>query len=382
MVTVVDKLLLQIESDTKKAQAGFKSINQVLDEIDDVTSEIDRNNKKAAESSGRLQQGLMGAGLSFLFTGMAIKNFFQGMLSSLLSTYILVSGENSNVAEGINIIKARILGLKAAFGIAFEESGALEFWVTLIENILVAITNMSPELQSLLVNLMIAFVIFGAISMIVGQIMLGILGIVVLFATGLAPVIGLFLLILTAILVLVGIWTSDMSTAEKVMWTIVTVLIVIGTIMLFTVGLWGLVVIAIALVIAAIIIFRKQIGLAFLKVGQWIQEGLISMLNVAIEQLNTLIRLANKIPGINIGTIGTIGSDAGIDFTSKIAALEADIAASKGQPGFKEQISESKNNITQNFNIGGSIISENELKDISTNAVSEYMLLNGGSPQL
>ena len=72
----------------------------------------------------------------------------------------------------------------------------------------------------------------------------------------------------------------------------------------------SLIIIGIGLVVAGFILlikFKDPIINFFKKIGEGIQKFFINTINFAIKGLNALIRLINKIPGINIGEVGQIG---------------------------------------------------------------------------
>lgn len=411
MVAIVDRLLLKIETDVNNTLSSFDKFNQRINNArkrmdlferatnaglkgtDKLTKRnaasiaaFEKAQEKAQARIQGLQAGLMGAGLSFLFTGMAIKNFFQGMLKSLLQTFLLVEGQQGPVNERINELTASLAFLQFAFIDAFAQSGIFDALINNLISIVDSLANMDPAVQTFIVGLMVTLFVLAAILMVVGQMMLGFLGIIALVWAGLAPVFFIIMAVIIAIIALISIWSSDMSTAEKVMWTIVTVLLVIGVILLLTVGWIGLIVIAIALAIGAIVMFRKQIALAFLKAGAAIRDGFISMINWAIEKLNHLIELANKIPGVNIGMIGAIGTEtveSGLD--NKIASLEADIANDKAQK--EAQAEEGKeeggmmSSVTNVFNIEGDLVTEDERTNSIMESIGSKQNFGNGSPQ-
>ena len=92
---------------------------------------------KAVGSIGKALQGmLLGVGLSFLFTGMAIKRFFEGILRGLTSTFLTVMGETSAQAQQVNKLKAAWEFLKFKIMSALVASGLWDKVINKIKEII------------------------------------------------------------------------------------------------------------------------------------------------------------------------------------------------------------------------------------------------------
>lgn len=155
-----DKLMLQIEANTKP-----------------LVKDLDAFNKKMMI----LEKGLMGAGLSFLFTGMAIKNFFQNILGAMFQTFLQVEGQTGAVNEKVNELLAAIAFLKFTLVAAFAETGVLDKWISRINSLVSWFSELDEGTKSLIVSSMIWAVIIGGLMMVVGQLGLAILGLTTLF---------------------------------------------------------------------------------------------------------------------------------------------------------------------------------------------------------
>jgi hypothetical protein len=316
----LDYLSVVFDLSTKKADKKFEEIDDRLKKIN--ATMIDT--RKAV--AGELNNILMSAGLAFLFTGMAIQKFFQGALTSIISTYMQVEGQQGAVSEGLYELQAAWEFFKFALFEALKETGIWDNFIKGITDFLKWLGDLPAPVLTFIAVLLVLGVVFGFIMSFVGQVMLFILGLLALWEFGLLPVLGIIVLIIAAVATLAMIWMSDMSLAEKILWSIVLVLTVIGIILLFTAGLPGLIVIAIAAVIAIILVFKDQIWLAMLTAGQAIGKFFISALNTAIKYINEIIRLMNKVPGVSIPLIKEI---KGPDFSSQIAETTARIEANK-----------------------------------------------------
>src|SRR3990167_3286421 len=177
---IVDRLLITVDMNVKKAQAGMKEIDSVMEDIDDRIFLSTNHTKKFEMTFRNLQNVLLGVGLSFLFTGMAVKNFFQGILQSMFQMFLTVEGESGTVNERVNELLAAVAGLKEGFISAFVDTGKFEEWITKIEKITERFNNLDEQTKSNIIDFMIWTTIIFSVLMVVGQFALGILGIVAL----------------------------------------------------------------------------------------------------------------------------------------------------------------------------------------------------------
>lgn len=164
-MTIIDRLLLRIDVEHKSAEAGFQ----------------------------RLQKAMLSVGLSFLFTGMAIKRFFETILKSMFQTFLMVEGESGAVNNQVGDLMASLAFLKFSLIDAFVNSGLLQVWIDRIQKLVDWFTSLDEETQSNITNFMIWGAIIGTVLMVVGQLALGLLGVISLleFIGGLGIFAGL-----------------------------------------------------------------------------------------------------------------------------------------------------------------------------------------------
>ena len=172
--------------------------------VDTLRLRIEASTSAFDKSMQKIKGQLLGAGLSFLFTGMAIKRLFQTALQSLFSTFLLIEGETSVVANKVNNLKAGFFNLKHSIVSAFDDTGALDKWVARIDKIIKFFTGLDDETKVFFVEFAIGAVIAGAALMVLGQTMLGVLGVMAFISLIGVPVfLGLvFLALLLAFLFL------------------------------------------------------------------------------------------------------------------------------------------------------------------------------------
>lgn len=164
MVTVVDRLLLKINVDAKAFNNSVKNINK----------------------------GLLGAGLSFLFTGMAIKRLFQTTLNSMLTTFLAVEGETGAVNNAVGNLLAAIEFLKFSLVDAAVAAGIFDIWIDRISSLVDIFLSLDESTKASIVDFIVLGTIGATALMVFGQTLLGILGILTAFGPLLSGILGLF----------------------------------------------------------------------------------------------------------------------------------------------------------------------------------------------
>jgi len=161
---------------TKRVKAVKKEIKTMGERVTNVTQSVGKFQRA-------LQGVLLGVGLSFLFTGMAIKKFFEGILKSLTSTFLTVMGETSAQVQQVNRLKAAWEFLKFRIMSTLQASGLWDIVIEKIQNIIDRTTEWiekNPEATKDLVVWAAKAAIVGTIMMVLGQVLLGILGVATL----------------------------------------------------------------------------------------------------------------------------------------------------------------------------------------------------------
>lgn len=374
-----------------------KSITQMGKSITKATNEANGRMKN-------LQAVMLQVGLSMLFTGMAIKRFFEGMLRSLFQTFLMVEGEGGIVNDKMNELQATLAFLKFSLMDAFVESGALDVWIERIESLIDWFNGLDDSTKSLIVSIMIWGAIIGTVMMVAGQAVLGFLGLLALIEFIGAPVFFGIAIAIALIIALFLIWNSDMSTTEKVLWTIVIVLVAIAAAILLFVGIsalpWIIIALGVAFVIGwfAKLVKRmggvgeafKVVGLFVLWVlaliGDGIIEFMIAPIRIFIGFLNLAIRAFNKLSGENMSLIKTPEELAPGMLTRKAEGFAKSVIARSDaqrapapEPVEEETTEGFKDKVTNVFNIEG-IISEDSMDGLMSR-INESSGFNSGSPQ-
>jgi len=126
--------------------------------------------------------------LSVMFFGMQIQRVFTQMARSTLESYMKISEGTTQAGQGLSMLQAAFTTLKYSVGEAIAE--ALLPFIPAILNIIMKIVDFVETHKKLVAMLIIGGAAFGAILFLIGQIGLGIGGVVTLL-TKMAAAIGL-----------------------------------------------------------------------------------------------------------------------------------------------------------------------------------------------
>jgi hypothetical protein len=407
MVSAIDRLLLNIEVQLHNAESGFKLVDKSLKNIGSALATSRSSLSKFELDFKSLQGALMGVGLSFLFTGMAIKNFFQGALNAMFQTFLTVEGETGAVNNAVNNLIAAFEFLKFSLVDAFEETGALDVWIDRLTSMIDFVTSLDESSQAWLVKFMIGIVIVSALSMVFGQVLLGVLGLITLIEYVGVAAFGFMAILLAALIALFFIWTSDMSLTEKILWTLVVVLLVIAAAILIFASAAALPFVAIAagaaLAIAVLALFVNRMGsvqnalkflaadmmVTFAVVGDAIIEAIVAPLRLVLSMVNAAISASNSLLGTDFSTIAIPDELApGVLTRKALAFRESVVAAAAEETGSTEATEETESagllesatsGVTNVFNIEGIISGDN--LDSLLDQLNQKSGFISGSPQ-
>ena len=349
---------LQINSKfQKKLRQRVDEFGRTDQEYLKVNAQI--NKRLAAAQRKRLQaqkaeqarlKGLgnaaLGAGLSMLFLGMQLKALSQRTLQSIFKTFSEVTQGTMAYNQTIGRVSAAFEFLKFSIADAFMTSALGQALVETLISIFDFLSSASDETKIFLVIVLLLGVAFGALAMVLGQLIIPLkialdAGLSLkMVALGIAAVLVSVVIILVAIYALVQIWNSDMSIIKKIGLSMIVIFAAILAILfLFGVTLTAPVIILtllIALAVSlglALILAGDEFKLAFFKailaIGQKIKEVIIGGISAAI-------RLANKIPGVNIKTPSFESFMDLSGLQSKVSTLEASIAQRKAEKEAKQ----------------------------------------------
>jgi hypothetical protein len=307
MTEFVDRLVLLIQAKTEAAQQNIRNLEKGL----------------------RAFQGLaMSVALSMMFTGMAMKRFFEGMLQNIITTFMSVSGEQSYVSEKIYELQAAWIYFLSSIMMAGEEMGVFDKWVEILKKIADWFNSLDDKWKVFILNVVIWGLIAGVAMSILGQAILGLLApMAILFffykmkmEPALAKMVimnlaiaAVILIVLAAVVLLFIIWNKDISTTEKILWTIVIVLGVILLIFLVLgIGVslpFILIMLGIMIVLGGFALLVNKVGgvknafsalgifimAIFAVIADIIEIVLISPLLVLIGIINLLIMAAHAL---------------------------------------------------------------------------------------
>lgn len=380
MVTVVDRLILELETKLKNAKridefkqkldrVGLAS-NKAARVIDKTTGRFVRMsdatkllNKNQFNLSKSLNKGLMsfqnfalGVGLSFLFTGMAIKNFFQNILTSIFRTFLLAQGESGALSERLNGLRARLEVIKFKLAEAFLESGLIDKWINRVEVLIQKFDDMNPAERAKLIDFIVKATIAGAVLMVVGQVLLGLIGVLTILKPLVLAVFGNpVVLAITAVIVSILLLSDKLGGLKN-----------------------GF---------KAFGIFILRI-LAF--VGDAIIEAMLGPINLVIMAINRVIRAKNKLFGGDTREIGLVGEGVfGGGLGARVDAMRDQLLLEgaqrrEEQGGLLERLlgfggGGTTNNI--DVTVEGSVVAEADLQQTiqeQLNITNEFL---NGSPQ-
>lgn len=175
-LAAVDKLLIDIEIQIRNANK-FKELDAWLLKIEKDLNRLTKEKLTKFSNLARSTQNfLLGMGMSFLFTGMQIKNFFQSMLTDLYASFTMVEGQGSITNEKFYELQALLEFTKWSLIDAFADSGMLDTWLKRISSFLDYINDLSPATKAWLVNMAVWGVIAGLAMMVLGGFLLFLLG--------------------------------------------------------------------------------------------------------------------------------------------------------------------------------------------------------------
>jgi polyhydroxyalkanoate synthesis regulator phasin len=202
--TALLKVVIEATSDMKKAvkdakalSAAYRSLNNTMKKTYSqseklrksiqttmaATASYTRIARKETETYSQtvgilsnrmrmLQNLTLGVGLSMLFGGMAIKNFFQAMWNGLFNTFMLVHGETSEQQALVNRLSGAWEYLKWSIMNALWQSGLMTGFIEGLIGIIDYVSRMPDQFKVMGAVGIVAFIGLGAVMMIAGQLAL------------------------------------------------------------------------------------------------------------------------------------------------------------------------------------------------------------------
>jgi uncharacterized protein (UPF0335 family) len=170
------------KSVTKNQQLLMKATNRQVKSLSQIETIRKRQKAQLQEQNAHLQRTIggyrnlqnatMGLGFTFLFGGMAIKNFFQSMFNGLFNTFTLVHGEGSEQQAVVNRLAGAWEYMKWSIMNALWQSGLFTWFVESLITIIHWVSNLSDGAKQGIGIAIVAFIGLGAVMMVAGQIAL------------------------------------------------------------------------------------------------------------------------------------------------------------------------------------------------------------------
>jgi len=280
----------------------IKILVNVINKATAPLKKIEKDMANITKKSKGMRGGIMGIGFAMLFMGMAFKRFIGGFLRGAFDAFKIVGTEQSIFTQKTNELSAAWGFFKFSLIDALSNSFLFVRFIDFLIQIITFVSKRPKLTLFIAISLIILFAV-AAVTSLIGQFVLLGASLIALgvplgtIAITLAVIMGITLVIIGAATLLVLIWTSDMSTARKVMLSIVTVLGAILVIVLLIVGTaalpWVLMGLGILAVIALIIVFKDTLITGLKIVGQWVKLIAIDIQYYFGEAINFLIGKIN-----------------------------------------------------------------------------------------
>lgn len=243
---------------TRKVEQGFKTIENVLDQIENDISKV----------AQKLQRKMLSIGLSFLFTGMAMKRMADSALRSIFTTMQLASGETSEFNTLTNKLTANWEFFKFTLVDALMQTGLFQGFIGFLIDVINSFNELSPLSKRVIVILLVGLSFIGGAMMVFGQATLAAIGFIELFglssAKSLSSVAGKLIVVAAAATIAWNKANSGGNDFENVLGSLGGVLLGMGVILKWVgvtaFGAWAL---AIGGAIILGLAFKEELGIAF-----------------------------------------------------------------------------------------------------------------------
>jgi len=333
----------KVKSMSQAVAKGKMGQTEMAKAVSDIAS------KEKLNMLGALQNGLLGMGMSLLFTGMAIKRVAQGALTAVIDVYSKANGEQSEFNTMTNNLAANWAFFKYSMMDALMSTGLIEKFVNGLIQVINWFARLPDGVRSFIMIGLIVTIIISALMMIVGQMLLFILAFVAVETMSVKAgaavwmsmakmfwstlrVFLIIVIVVAALYLLYSVWNNPNLTGfEKVIFTIMIIAAAVALIALLFGG-WVVALVAAAVaMIAIIIIFRKEIwnlivglmeGLRYMLIGagvwlvSWL-DGVRLNFTLTFQQIgmtikniiwDVIIAMGEKIDGFINNLIRSVNS--------------------------------------------------------------------------
>ena len=362
---MIDKLMIVVEAQVKQAVAGMDRVKESIRNAHLALNIFNRGINNSVQGFQMqmmtLENLFLGLGLSLLFTGMAVKNFFQSILQSLFQIFLSAEGETGAMNNAVAELYATVLAFGHSLVQAFVDSGAAQEWIDRITKLTDWFNALDDTAKSNIVNFMMWGVVVAAAAMVIGQIALGLLAVTALMKYFSKVTIFLWRVALT-----VFRWIGNivMWLAKNPLALLILAFIALGTFIYKTVQLFG------------------GFGNFFKSVLMGIAKSVINSVNLWvdfwIDRLQDILNIAHKV-AVAMGWDGMAerisgASEGLISLKRKKDDLVMAALNKVDELGGGKDIRD-----TISINIEGSVIAEQDLLDKIVSALGQSAIAKGGS---
>jgi hypothetical protein len=149
-----------------------RSMNRTLTLVVKQSKVANKETESIVNSMRNLQGVAMGLGFTFLFGGMALKNFFQNLWNGIFNTFMLVHGEGSEQQALVNRLSGAWEYLKWSIMNALWQSGIFTWFIESLINIVNWVSKLPNIFKIGFGAGIVAAIALGAVFMIIGQMLL------------------------------------------------------------------------------------------------------------------------------------------------------------------------------------------------------------------
>ena len=276
--------------------SGFKQTKKRVEEAKNSITNLADAQKKSEDNAKELRTAMLGMGLSFLFTGMAIKKWADTLLKDVFGTFSKIMGEGTKFNEQTNRLRATFDFLKFSIVDALSNS---EMFATLVDFVVGLVNGISefiskhPEVGKFIIIFLVLASVIGGLMMLFGQTVLFMLG--AMFGFGLV-----FSKITGAIAVRWAVMTGFMSKVWKgfLVWAranTITLGLGMAAVFAFIFYSWqkklgGMKNFA-AVVVLGIMSFFLLLGGNIISVFETMLERVVGIINTIVRAYNSIARV-------------------------------------------------------------------------------------------
>lgn len=292
---------IKVDKSMQKLDASLDAVlgsgNMLKSQSKSFFKPIDDMVPKVTKSVKNFQGQILGAGLGIMFFGMVIQRVFTSIWNSASRTFTEVMASTEQSANGFTMLQGSLKYLWFVAGQALEPLAMA--LIPIIDKIAAWIEE-NPKLFAQIVKWGI---IIGAALMILGQLGLGINGIVQ--ALGLLKAAFLAIKGIKFAAIGKGLVSAFMSPITWIILLVAAIALVVVWIfkMKKEMGGWGE---FFKSVLRGVLRFFVMFGEGIAWIGVQIVKGLLWIINKVIDGVNWLIQQSNKYLGTDIGELGNI----------------------------------------------------------------------------